>query len=730
MAITATAAVAAVGATAAVTAGIAAVAPSTRSSTRRSSSDGNDDDKAPTEQTKKKKNNQKKPRVMVEKLTLGRHASNSNVGIGFVKPSISWRFRDVVDVDQDHEQDVTGSSNKAKKADDGGGGGGGDGGNGGGGSGRGGWVQSTYELRFTRRTGTGTGTGPGAGAGADDNASSKVIQGNSDQDHRGSVEQQQTPTTTSSTGNNIVSSYIVTSSSNVHVPWPAEEPGLRSRERVRIAVRVKGGSERSGERPLLAKERDAGDDEDVRGGDEEDAGRGGGGASSSSERNEPTAAAKTIKKSDRRSQDDTKEDVDGEWSEWFEETFEAALTLRGDENDRANAQDEQSIASDWHGARFISTQTSQPKDALIRPFYARTTFELSQEELDELRRRDEAEECGGAGIRCYATALGCYTLQINGQRLTTDTPSSSDSPRLDVLAPGWQAYQHRLHYQTHVVPASYLRAGANTILACVGEGWYAGRLLFNGGKSRLYGEQIGVMVALFVGGEQLVVVSDDRWETAQGPLVSSEIYDGEVYDARVSQDPSTWEWSAARALPDLPKEVALIAPESPPIREIEKINVKDVSKSPSGKTILDFGQNLVGYLRLTIPSKPSGRLVIRHAEVLEKSGELGVRPLRAAKATDTIILGSAQGGAKWTPTFTFHGFRYADIELLDDDGKAIEFDLAALDVHAVVIHSDMERLGHFTSSHEMVDQLHSNVVWGLRGNFVGIPSDCPQRDER
>lgn len=654
MAITATAAaVAAVGGvTAAVTAGIA---------TRRSS----DDDNEATDKSKEKK------RRMIARLTLARHA-HSYVGIAFVKPSISWRFRDVGDEEDD--------SNKEGR----------------------GWFQSTHEIRFTRGSGTSTSkrtTTDGSAMGTENNGSSKKVGDDASLvDNDDGKQQQQRPRTTTLT-KTTTTSYVVDSSENVHVPWPAEEPGLGPRERLRIGVRVKGGpSERSS---LDHGQQQEG--ADARAGDD-------------GEGHADSTAAKTKPDGD-----------DGAWSEWFEETFEAALTLRDAVNgdDDADVQPERGD-SGWHGARFISTESKPPKDALIRPFYARTTFELSQDELDELRRRDEAE-MGSAGIRCYATALGCYTLQINGQRITTDT---SETPRLDVLAPGWQAYQHRLHYQTYVVPASYLCVGRNTLLACVGEGWYAGRLLFNGGKSRLYGEEIGVRVALFV--SDRVVVTDEQWETAaEGPLISSEIYDGEVYDARVANDPSTWTWSAARELPDLPSAVALIAPESPPIREMEEINVKEVLQSPSGKTILDFGQNLVGYLRLTIPSDFKGgrRLVIRHAEVLEKTGELGVRPLRAAKATDTIILG---GGAatRWTPTFTFHGFRYAELELLDDDDKAIELDLAALDVRAIVIHSDMERLGDFTSSHDMVNQLHRNVVWGLRGNFVGIPSDCPQRDER
>ncbi len=165
----------------------------------------------------------------------------------------------------------------------------------------------------------------------------------------------------------------------------------------------------------------------------------------------------------------------------------------------------------------------------------------------------------------------------------------------------------------------------------------------------------------------------------------------------------------------------LVAPEGPPVRVTEVLPAVEVSRSPSGATLVDFGQNLVGWVRLRVRgAEPGAEVSVRHAEVLEH-GELGIRPLRTAKATDTYLL--AGGGEEvLEPTLTFHGFRYAEIDGVED--------LAAEDVEAVVAGSDLRRTGWFDSSNELLNRFHENVVWSMRGNFLDVPTDCPQRDER
>jgi alpha-L-rhamnosidase len=178
-------------------------------------------------------------------------------------------------------------------------------------------------------------------------------------------------------------------------------------------------------------------------------------------------------------------------------------------------------------------------------------------------------------------------------------------------------------------------------------------------------------------------------------------------------------WLDART--DTAKAITPVARTAPPVRATEELPVAEVITTPSGRTVLDFGQNLVGHLRIRVSGREGDTVVLRHAEVLEH-GELGVRPLRHAKATDRYTL-AGNGVETWEPAFTFHGFRYAEIQ-----GWPGEFDPA--DVTAVVVHSDMDRTGWFDSSHEQLNRLHENVVWGMRGNFLSIPTDCPQRDER
>ena len=334
------------------------------------------------------------------------------------------------------------------------------------------------------------------------------------------------------------------------------------------------------------------------------------------------------------------------------------------------------------------------------PGLARTEFEVS----GPIRR-----------ATLFATATGAYQVAING----TDVDDQ-------VLKPGWTPYQYRLiHESTDVT--DLLTEGRNAIGIRFAGAWATELFGFRENAHRFYAEQPTAALQLVIDhadGATTQVRTDGSWRTGPGPVTASGIYAGESYDARLAQpgwsstgfDDGTW--SPARVAD------ASVVPEprtSPPVRRIEEVAVQEVITTPSGRTVLDFGQNLVGRLRITV-SGPAGHTVtLRHAEVLEH-GELGVRPLRAAAASDTYTL-AGTGAQTWEPEFTFHGFRYAEIG--DWPG---ELDPAA--VVAVVIHSDMERTGWFTSSHDLVNQLHENVVWGLRGNFLYVPTDCPQRDER
>lgn len=322
------------------------------------------------------------------------------------------------------------------------------------------------------------------------------------------------------------------------------------------------------------------------------------------------------------------------------------------------------------------------------------------------------------GIRSamlYATAHGAYQVEINGAVVDDQ-----------ILKPGWTSYQWRLVHESTDVTA-LVTPGRNALGVNLAGAWYTELYGFDGNANPFYGEHPAAAAQLVIDyddGSTQTIGTDGSWCSSVGPITASGIYEGEHYDAtRTIDDWSTADfddaaWAGVRVDGQFPTPEAAIAPA---VRAIEELPVLEVITSPSGKTILDFGQNLVGRLRITVRG-PRGHVVhLGHAEVLE-NGELGTRPLRRATARDSFTL-AGNGDETWEPQFTFHGFRYAQIENWPGD-----FDPA--DVTAVVIHSDMTRTGWFDSSHALVNKLHENVVWGMRGNFLSLPTDCPQRDER
>jgi alpha-L-rhamnosidase len=373
-------------------------------------------------------------------------------------------------------------------------------------------------------------------------------------------------------------------------------------------------------------------------------------------------------------------------------------------------------ASDWSEAVSVETGLLHADDwsaEFITPAWDEDTSKPNP--APYLRREFELRS-GIKSARLYVTALGVYEAQLNGQMVGDQ-----------VLAPGWTVYDQRLHYQTFDV-TTMLKPGLNAIGAILGEGWYSGRLGFGGGKRNIYGEHLALLAQLeiqYADGSTQIIVSDESWKAATGAILTSGIYDGETYDARL--EPVGWSLSAFDDAHWIPvrrlerSREALTAPLSPPVRRVEKIKPVSIAQSPSGKTILDFGQNLVGRLSIRVKGSAGQTITLRHAEVLE-NGELCARPLRLAEATDRYIL-RGEGVETWEPRFTFHGFRYVEVTVWNGE-------LHADDICAVVIHSDMERTGWFECSDPLLNRLHENVVWSMRGNFLDVPTDCPQRDER
>ena len=357
--------------------------------------------------------------------------------------------------------------------------------------------------------------------------------------------------------------------------------------------------------------------------------------------------------------------------------------------------------ADWT-AQAITPAWPEPSDGERRPPLLRKAFDVGGEV---------------ARARLYVTAHGLYQIEINGHRVGDHA-----------LAPGWTSYHHRLRYQTHDVTA-HLRAGANAIGAWLADGWYRGRLGFaDGGHANLYGDRLALLAQLEIvyrDGTSATVGTDASWRAAHGPILSSSLLDGETYDAR--DEVPAWSrpgfddsgWSPVDMVTRDP--ATLVAPTGPPVRCVDELSPVQVTALPGDRLLVDFGQNLVGRVRLRVSGPAGHTVVIRHAEVLQ-DGQLYVRPLRGARSTDRYVL-RGDGPDTWEPRFTIHGFRYAEISGWrggDPNG----------DIVARVYHTDMARTGWFACSNELLNQLHHNVVWSLRGNFVDIPTDCPQRDER
>lgn len=316
-------------------------------------------------------------------------------------------------------------------------------------------------------------------------------------------------------------------------------------------------------------------------------------------------------------------------------------------------------------------------------------------------------------VELFWTALGVAEPTVNG------TPVGDE-----VLSPGWTAYRDRLVHESVDVTA-LVQPGENELAATIAGAWYTEKYGFFTFTDRLYGDQPSFLAQLRVtfadGAVDTLAATGDGWEaTGGGPVVDSGIYAGEHQDLRRGLADAVWTpvrvGAAARpGYEHVPVPEPRIAPA---VRRIETLPVAATIPTASGGTILDFGQNLVGRVRLRVRGAAGTRITVRHAEVLD-GGELALRPLRNARAKASFDLSG--GDDVLESRFSFYGFRYAEITGLEIDPT---------DVEAVVLHSDLTRTGWFSASDPLVEKLHENVRWGMRGNFLSIPTDCPQRDER
>jgi alpha-L-rhamnosidase len=319
--------------------------------------------------------------------------------------------------------------------------------------------------------------------------------------------------------------------------------------------------------------------------------------------------------------------------------------------------------------------------------------------------------------RLYATALGAYEMFLNGRRVSDD-----------ILAPGWTDYRQRLKYQTYDVTAQ-LKNGVNAIAALLAPGWYSTPLEWFQQPNN-YGETPPALRAQLrierTDGSVEWILSNANWKASTSYILHSELYDGESQDARRIQP--GWDtagfaasgWSSVAAYE--PKPITIDAQDYPSIRAERTVEAKAVTEPRPGVYVFDFGQNMSAVPHLRVSGRAGTEVRLRFAEILNADGTLYTDNLRTAKATDRFIL-AGNGVEEFTPQFTFHGFRYAELT-----GVSAAPDAGALT--AVVIHTNADFAAKLETGNAMINQLWSNILWGQRSNFVGIPSDCPQRDER
>ncbi|MDL2327601.1 glycoside hydrolase family 78 protein [Ruminococcaceae bacterium OttesenSCG-928-A11] len=315
-----------------------------------------------------------------------------------------------------------------------------------------------------------------------------------------------------------------------------------------------------------------------------------------------------------------------------------------------------------------------------------------------------------------STALGVYHVYLNGQKVGQDQ-----------MAPGWTSYNRHLLYQIHEVTEA-LRPGENVLTGFVNAGWYKGKMGFLGLYNH-YGTRAAFACELhleYADGTRSVLRTDESWRGAPGPVVFSEIYDGETYDAR--QELADWAdaadttggWRPVSAVPF--GTAALAAQPGCRVRVQQRLPVREIITTPQGDTVLDFGQNLTGWVEFKVRGKAGDEARLQCFEALDRDGNVYLDNLRSAKQTLRYIC-KDEAEAAYHPFFSFQGFRYAKIVAWPGTPRAGDFT-------ACVVHSDMPATGSFSCSNPLLNQLQHNILWGMKGNFLDVPTDCPQRDER
>lgn len=385
---------------------------------------------------------------------------------------------------------------------------------------------------------------------------------------------------------------------------------------------------------------------------------------------------------------------------------------------RIKIKDQVGKTSDWSSPAYwemgLLTAAEWQAEWVTNLLESRSEFDKYQP--CPLFRKDFKIEDKIKAARLYISALGLYELTLNGDRVGDY-----------YFTPGWTSYHNRLQYQTYDL-TDLLNRGNNTLGVMLGNGWYKGDLMWND-KRNFYGKKTAFLLQLelsYQDGRKEIITSDQSWKTTAGPVLMSEIYHGETYDAR--QESAGWSqpgyndqsWSAVKVLAKGKQH--LIAQENEPVKQITELKAKEIFTTPAGEKVIDLGQNMVGWVRFRVEGQAGEEVILKHSEVLDQNGNFYTGNLRSARQTVKYIL-KGEGVETFEPHFTFQGFRYLKLEKYPGEPSLSDFT-------GVVLHSAMERIGDFSCSNQLVNQLFENIIWGQKGNFLDLPTDCPQRDER
>ena len=302
----------------------------------------------------------------------------------------------------------------------------------------------------------------------------------------------------------------------------------------------------------------------------------------------------------------------------------------------------------------------------------------------------------------YASAIGVYTFFLNGQKQGRD-----------VLAPGWTSYQYRVQYQRYDVTAQLKKQ--NTLAFGVGQGWAVGTLI---NLNHNYAEHVSLiawMDVVYTDGTKETIATDEGWDVRTCEVLFAELYHGETIDKTASI-----EYLGKAVLSNV--KTKLIGQVGPLITEQERLAPVALIHTPNGETVIDFGQNMTGFVEVTVKGPRGGRIVIHHGETLDRDGNFYNANYRQARNEMIYVLSGENDIFK--PTYSFQGFRYIRLS---------EYPLDTVDLNsfcAIAVNSDIKRTGSYVCGNEKINQLYHNVIWGQKSNYLDLPTDCPQRNER